>query len=44
MAQLRKTVGVYERPEKRTFSPRVVVIAAIVAIAALSGAAAIFLL
>jgi hypothetical protein len=44
MAQLRKTVGVYERPKKRAINPRVAVIAAIVAIAAASGAAAIFLL
>lgn len=44
MAGIRKTVGVYERPEKRGISPRAVAVAVVLAIAAASGAAALFLL
>jgi hypothetical protein len=44
MAGVRRTVGVYDKPEKRAISPRLAVIAIVVAIAAASGAAAFFLL
>jgi hypothetical protein len=42
MAQVKKTVGVYERPEKRT-GVRVALVAAAVILAA-AGGAAVFLL
>lgn len=44
MAGVRKTVGVYERPEKRGRIPRTAVIAVVVAIAAACGLAAVLLL
>jgi hypothetical protein len=42
MAQVKKTVGVYERPEKRT-GVRVALVAAAVILAAAGGAAVFFL-
>ena len=44
MAGVRRTVGVYDRPKKRGINPRVAALAAVLAIAAAAGAAAIFLL
>jgi hypothetical protein len=44
MAGVRKTVGVYERPEKRGISPRAAAIAIVLAVAAACGAAALFFL
>jgi hypothetical protein len=44
MAGVRKTVGVYQRPEKRGINPRTAAIAIVVALAAAAGAAAVFLL
>lgn len=44
MAGTRRTVGVYERPERRGISPRAAVIAVVLAVAAASGAAALLLL
>lgn len=41
MAQLRRTVGVYEKPQKQRFDVRVAVAAAVVAAASL-GAAAVY--
>ncbi len=42
MAGLRKAVGVYQRPEKRGISARTAALALILAIAAASGAAALY--
>lgn len=44
MAGVRKTVGVYERPGKRGFPPRTLVVVLALVLAAASGAAALFLL
>jgi hypothetical protein len=44
MAGVRKTVGVYPRPERRGINPRVAALAVILAIAAASGAAAMYFL
>jgi hypothetical protein len=43
VAQVRKTVGVYDRPEKRGISTRVALAAIAVAVAATAGAALYFL-
>ena len=43
MAGVRKTVGVYEKPERRGISARTVAVAVVLAIAALSGAAVVLL-
>ncbi len=44
MAGVRKTVGVYERPQKRRVSARAVALAAVLAAAAAAGGAALWLL
>ena len=44
MAGVRKTVGVYERPQKRAISLRAAAVAAVLAVAAAGGAAALFFL
>lgn len=44
MAVVRRTVGVYERPGKRGISPRAAALAVVLAVAAASGAAALFFL
>ena len=41
-AGVRKTVGVYERPQKSGITPRVAAIAIVLAVAAAGGAAALF--
>jgi hypothetical protein len=41
-AGVRKTVGVYERPQKSRITPRLAALAVVLAVAAAAGAAALF--